>query len=84
MVVFSPKKTVLLSNEKMSHAATGLYLFYAFNHSQLFRITTTSIFDVLHVIVPVTIRPTLQNLLEGGYALEIIRRSNMLNFILEC
>lgn len=83
---FLPNETVLLSNEKISHAATGPFLFYAFNHSQLFRsrVTNTGISDVLHLVVAVTRRAVLHNRLEERYVLGIIPRSKMFPFLLGC
>lgn len=85
-VLFSPKKTLLLSNEKIPHAATGPFPFCAFNHSQLFRsqVTNLGTFDALHLKAAVAIRPVLHNLLEGRYALGIILRSKMFHFFLGC
>lgn len=77
---------MLLSNEKISPAATRPFLFYALNHSQLFRsrVTNTGIFDILHLVVAVTVRAVLHNLLEEGYVLGIIHRSKMFHFLLGC
>lgn len=79
---------MLLSNEKVTHAATGLFLFYAFNHSQLFRngVTNTGISDVLHLVAVVTAvtGAVLHNLLEERYVLGIICRSKMFHFLLGC
>lgn len=85
-VLFSPEKTVLLSNEKISHATTGPFPLYIFNHSQLFRsrVTSAGIFDVLRLIAAVTTKAALHNLREERYVLGITHRSKMFHFFLGC
>lgn len=84
--IFSPKETVLLSEEKVPHAATVPFLFYAFGHSQLFRshVASTGIFDVLHLVVGATGKSSTVHLLEERYVLGVIHRLMMFHLLLGC